>query len=373
MLDRARREQHLLLGRGEPGEDLGAEVGGQIGGREDLRRLPAAGRRRVGLRAEQAERGGPAAGETPDARDGIGAQLRVAAGDELVRLLVGEGEVVEADLGQRALEPSPRQAEQRIPARAEHDAEGVGRVAQHEVELREQSRRGEVLGAVQHQDERGGTIGEGLRDPHGQVPTGEVRSPPGAHGGHLHTGAAESRQDVEPERAGHVDIGVERHPGDRSGRGAGGHPVAHQDRLARAGRCAEQGDRPGGAGRHEVEQPPALHEGHGLRRRQEPPPQEWIRNRGLLHPVVRDRGTHRPNIRCASFPLVPDLERQDRRSQRPADRASPTLGGKQVIPHGWPSVVTARPPPRHRPASCRSGPSSSGGGSAAARRRAAPW
>ena len=184
----------------------------------------------------QAQRGRPAFRAPPQRRDLGGRDGHVERVEQRSGLVEREGQIARADLGQPPFESQPPQADRRVRARHEHQAQRRWRVAHqafdvlahdlgHQVQVVEHEHEG-LVACVERVDQ----CREDKIHVHGLARADRERSQPRVAGG-----MAERAEHRTPEAAAVGVVAFEREPRDLSRRAAGRDPRAQQRALAGTG------------------------------------------------------------------------------------------------------------------------------------------
>ena len=161
MLDQADLEQQLPVGRRQRGDDLGVEVVGDVGvgtGHDGAVVDPriAAGRTEAlpGGQGDQRDAGHPAGRATQHRTHALVRRRDAVQGEDLADLGLGGGEVLRADVGDRAFQPVPEPVHLRVAAGGQDQPERRPGVPGEEVELLRHRGAGEHVGIVEDEHDR---------------------------------------------------------------------------------------------------------------------------------------------------------------------------------------------------------------------------
>lgn len=235
-------QQQLLRPGVLPSEHLGQQEVGD-GAAVGLELLEAEFRVGGLLRRERAQpqSGGPPAGPFHDPAHGGRGQPQAVRLHQPGRLAGREGELRVADLGQLARGPVAVQGQQRLGAGDEDQPQPGHGVAQQEVELCGDLGGGDPVELVKDQHHRPVPCAEQGGEPGRQGVAHPVRVGRGGDvAGQRHAGRAQRLEEVRPEHAGALPVGVGGEPGDGQ-LGVPGHPVRDQQRLPGAGAAVHHG------------------------------------------------------------------------------------------------------------------------------------
>ena len=260
VVDHARGEQEVTHRRRLDVEHLGAEVDGDVAGDED-RGIDVVLVFALQRHVRQSQPGRPTPGAVGEGlHRGVG-ELGSARGEQLAGLVGLERQIREPDLADHSLQAVLGQRQSWIHPRHDDQPEPAGRVTDQEVELVADLLASDRLGVVEDQDDGVGTLAEPGGQPHEQGVVDVLGVVRRSHAADVDAAARQTRDHVRPEHPGEVVLLVEADPHHRPWRDARGGPRARQHRLARAGRGADEGDRPGDTGGEQLEEPAALQNG----------------------------------------------------------------------------------------------------------------
>jgi hypothetical protein len=278
--DRRAKQEAPVLGR-DVGQDLREQVvadrpvvAGEVV--DEALRLGMIAKRQ----SREAQRTDPPLGVFPQPPDVRLVHRHAELRQHLGGLREREGELRGPDLGQLVLEPEPPEAQRRVCARRQDDAQRRRRAPEETVDVGVHM-VADLVEVVEHQHDRRRALRQGGRQgvQHPGDPLLAVR--PGRRGREFHAGAVNRLQNRSPETPPVGVGGIERHPRDGSRGPAARDPAPEEDRLACARGRGHQRERPTTAGVEPVDQPGALDDGalvcrkRELRRRQPAPQPLW--------------------------------------------------------------------------------------------------